>query len=301
MVAEALAPVAVIARVLRVSRQSLYTRPKIPRDRDGRVVELRAAPPALPGGWETMVLSPATTDWETALHVLARRHPAAGYRKLCSRLRRAGWPLNRKRIARKLRQWGLQKKHRPRHPKAQGRPFDITAPNVLWQTDLTSVWCGEDGWGYFTAVIDCYDRSILGWCFTRRCRAPDVIEAVNMAWATTWPAGIDPDDVTVTLRHDNGTQFTADRYRTDAQTLGITLSRTAYRHPDGNAFIERLYRTLTEECVWPNDFQSFEEAHAAIAAWVIDYNHHRPHNSLGRDTVPAEARHAALQQHNPAA
>lgn len=301
MVAEALAPVAVIARVLRVSRQSLYTRPKIPRDRDGRVVELRSTPPPLPDGWETIVLSPATVDWETALHVLARRHPAAGYRKLCSRLRRAGWPLNRKRIARKLRQWGLQKKHRPKHPKAQGRPFDIAASNVLWQTDLTSVWCGEDGWGYFTAVIDCYDRSILGWCFTRRCRAPDVIEAVNMAWATTWPHGIDPDDVGVVLRHDNGTQFTADRYRSDARALGITLSRTAYRHPDGNAFIERLYRTLKEECVWPNDFQSFEEAHAAIAAWVIDYNHHRPHDSLGRDTVPAEARAPALHPHNPAA
>ena len=78
---------------------------------------------------------------------------------------------------------------------------------MLWQTDLTSVWCGEDGWGYFTAVIDCYDRSILGWCFTRRCRAVDVIEAVNMAWATTWPHGIDPDDVGVVLRHDNGTHF----------------------------------------------------------------------------------------------
>ena len=301
MVAEALAPVAVIARVLRVSRQALYTRPKVPRDRDGRVVELRATPPPLPDGWETMVLSPAVIDWETALHVLARRHPAAGYRKLCSRLRRAGWPLNRKRIARRLRQWGLQKKHRPKHPKAQGRPFDITAPNVLWQTDLTSVWCGEDGWAYYTAVIDCFDRSILGWTFTRRCRALDVIEAVNMAWSTTWPAGIDPDDVTVTLRHDNGTQFTAERYRTDARALGITLSRTAYRHPDGNAFIERLYRTLKEECVWPNDFASFNEAHAAIAAWVIDYNHHRPHDSLGRDTVPAEARQTALHQHNPAA
>jgi putative transposase len=301
MVAEALAPVAVIARVLRVSRQSLYTRPKVPRDRDGKVVELRATPPPLPEVWETMVLSPATIDWETALHVLARRHPAAGYRKLCSRLRRAGWRLNRKRIARKLRQWGLQKKHRPKHRKAQGRPFDIETSNVLWQTDLTSVWCGEDGWAYFTAVIDCYDRSILGWCFTRRCRAPDVIEAVNMAWATTWPHGIDPDDVTVVLRHDNGTQFTAERFRDDARALGITLSRTAYRHPDGNAFIERLYRTLKEECVWPNDFATFEEAHAAIAAWVIDYNHHRPHDSLGRDTVPAEARQAALHQHNPAA
>jgi len=238
---------------------------------------------------------------EVGLHVLARRHPAAGYRKLCSRLRRAGWPVNRKRIARLLRRWGLQKTRRVKHPKAQGRPFNITAPNELWQTDLTSVWCGEDGWAYFTAVIDCYDRSILGWTFTRRCRALDVIGAVNAAWATAWPWGIDPADVTVVLRHDNGTQFTAKRYRDNAAALGITLSRTAYRHPDGNAFIERLYRTLKDKCVWPNDFASFDEALSAIEAWVIDYNNHRPHDSLGRDTVPAEARARALTQHNQAA
>lgn len=72
--------------------------------------------------------------------------------------------------------------------------------------------------------------------------------------------------------------------------LGIKLSRTAYRHPDGNAFIERLYRTYKEECVWPNEFNSYDEALAAATAWVIDYNEHRSHDSLGRDTVPAEYR-----------
>jgi putative transposase len=79
------------------------------------------------------------------------------------------------------------------------------------------------------------------------------------------------------------------------------VSRTAYRHPDGNAFIERLYRTLKEECVWPNDFTDCGEALAAITAWVIDYNHHLPHDSLGKDTVPAEFRARALTTLNSAA
>ena len=96
---------------------------------------------------------------------------------------------------------------------------------------------------------------------------------------------------TVVCRHDNGTQFTATHYRDVAHQLGITLSRTRYRHPDGNAFVERLYRSLKEEAVWPEDFRDFEEAHAALSAWVHDYNHERPHQAL-RYRTPAEARSA---------
>jgi len=41
--------------------------------------------------------------------------------------------------------------------------------------------------------------------------------------------------------------------------LDLTLSRTAYQHPDGNAFIERMFRTLKEEAIWTNEFDSPEE------------------------------------------
>lgn len=152
--------------------------------------------------------------------------------------------------------------------------------------------CGEDGWAYFTAVIDCQDRSILGWCFPPRCRALNVEQAMTTAVHTAFSYAfsyaehlVDLDDgepvVRVVMRHDNGTQFTAHRYRDTARTLGVKLSRSAYRHPDGNAIIGRLYRTLKEERVWPNDFTSFDEALAATTAWVIDYNTERPHDSLG--------------------
>jgi putative transposase len=120
--------------------------------------------------------------------------------------------------------------------------------------------------------------------------------------SSTEPAAdpFDGERPAVVLRHDNGTQFTSIHYRDVATALGLKLSRTAYRHPDGNAFIERLYRTLKEECVWPNDFQSFEEALAAITAWAIDYNTERPHDSLGQRT-PEEARIGAFSPLNSAA
>jgi putative transposase len=208
--------------------------------------------------------------------------------------------VNKKRVARLLRVWGLLSARPKAHPKAQGRPFDIAASNELWQTDLTSIWCGEDGWGYFCAVIDCFDRSILGWSFTLRCRAPDLSAAMVKAWENAYPHGPDHDDVAVVLRHDNGTQFTSNHYRGVADDLGITLSRTAYRHPDGNAFIERVFRTLKEEATWPNEFTCFEEALGAIKAWVLDYNTERPHDSLHNRT-PAEAPAEALTNHKTAA
>jgi putative transposase len=260
--------------------------------------------PPLPLDWQTCALGPEHLDVETALHVLARRHVAAGYRKVCARARRAGYVINKKKVARLLRVWGFTRARRRPHPKAQGRPFDITKPNELWQTDLTAVWCGEDGWAYFTAVLDCYCRSILGWTFTRRCRTLDVIVALETAVGVAFPyvEHLDVDEAVtrVVLRHDNGTQFTAGRYLDTARALGVKTSRTAYRHPDGNAFVERVYRTYKEECVWPNEFESFEEALAATAVWVDDYNLERPHQSL-HDRTPAEARAEAITPHNRAA
>ena len=84
-----------------------------------------------------------------------------------------------------------------------------------------------------------------------------------------------------------------------AKNLDITLSRTAYRHPDGNAFIERMFRTLKEGAVWPNEFDNYDQALEAILAWMIDYNTERPHASLGERT-PAQAR-AEAAQHKTAA
>ena len=294
-------PVATAARVLGVSRQAVYGRLAPASEAQAEPVEpvLRLVPPVLPEDWKTMVLAPDACDVQTAIHVLALRHPAAGYRKITARARRLGYVLNRKKTARLLKAWGFLRARKKPHPKAQGKPFDITASNQLWQTDMTSIWCGEDGWGYFTAVIDCYDRVLLGWSFTLRCRSADISPSLEMAWSTAFPYGRDDDEPKVTCRHDNGTQFTSTHYRGVAKDLDIVLSRTAYRHPDGNAFIERMFRTLKEEADWPNEFDTYEQALEAILAWMVDYNTERPHASLGERT-PAQAR-AEAAQHKTAA
>jgi len=107
-----------------------------------------------------------------------------------------------------MRLWGYSLTRPRPHPKAQGRPFDIAKPNQLWQTDMTAVWCGEDGWAYLTLVVDCFCPSILGWSFTLRCRARDFSPALEIAWSTAWPFGPQPAQLAdVFVRHDIQTEW----------------------------------------------------------------------------------------------
>lgn len=63
--------------------------------------------------------------------------------------------------------------------------------------------------------------------------------------------------------------------------MGITHSRTGYNNPEGNAIVERFYRTLKEEGVWLKEYQDIREAAEAICRFINFYNNERIHSSLG--------------------
>ena len=55
-----------------------------------------------------------------------------------------------------------------------------------------------------------------------------------------------------------------------------------------NVFIERLWRSLKQECVYLNALDSMRDAAGQIGWWIAYYNRERPHSSLGGRT-PFEA------------
>jgi putative transposase len=57
--------------------------------------------------------------------------------------------------------------------------------------------------------------------------------------------------------------------------------------PEQNGLAERFIRSLKEECVWQNNFESIEQARARIAKWIEWYNSGRPHQSLNYKTPDA--------------
>ena len=88
----------------------------------------------------------------------------------------------------------------------------------------TSLWVAEHGCCYLNAIIDCCTREIVAWQLSLRCRADEAIAVVERALALH---GIEPGELT--LGSDNGSAFTARRFKARLVELGITHRRGGYR------------------------------------------------------------------------
>lgn len=89
-----------------------------------------------------------------------------------------------------------------------------------------------------------------------------------------------PRSITV----DHGTEFQSRALEDWAYRRGVQLDFIRPGKPVENAFIESFNGRLRDECLNMHQFASLAEAQAIIEAWRMDYNHHRPHSSLGHLT-----------------
>jgi len=225
---------------------------------------------------------PSNDEPLNAILELARQYPTYGYRRITAMLRRQGLAVNHKRVLRIMSENNLLVVKRPKRAlrtKTHGR---ITAerPGALWGGDLTKILTAQ-GWAYLVVYMDCYTREIVSWCLSERCRTQETLTGLYEAVAARKPEGL-------TILTDNGPQFTSRLYEGELSSLGITHRRTAYNHPEANGMVERFFRSLKEEEVWQNEYESLAEARGRIGAWIMFYNKERPHMALGYRT-PKEA------------
>jgi putative transposase len=182
-----------------------------------------------------------------------------------------------------MRERKLIQRRRPLERRKRPGFFRVERPRQLWQLDMTSVWVAEHGWCYLNAIIDCCTREIVAWQLSLRCRADEAIAVVERAVAVH---GIEPGELT--LGSDNGSAFTARRFKTRLAELGIRHRRGGYRDPESQAFIESWFGKLKEREVWLNEYETLDDARQGIGGYVDRY-HHRPHSSLNYRT-PLEVR-----------
>ncbi|MDQ3231434.1 MAG: IS3 family transposase [Pseudobdellovibrionaceae bacterium] len=208
--------------------------------------------------------------------------PAYGVRRIHAVVRNwDGLKVNRKKVHRIVKLNGWQKTEKPRgmRPRVQGRRHLAFRSDQLWAIDTTSIFCGKEGWCYLTAVIDCFDREIVGWRLSSSGKAKvaaaaleDSLRARGLIWN---------HKVQLTLRSDNGLVFGARDFVAVAQRHGIEQQYITPYSPEQNGMIERFFRSLKEECIWLNRFKSKDTAFQAIADWMDFYNGMRMHSALG--------------------
>lgn len=80
---------------------------------------------------------------------------------------------------------------------------------------------------------------------------------------------------------DNGPEFTGMALNQWARQAGIGIHYIQPGKPTQNAFIESFNRSMRDECLNEEIFDSLSHANACIQTWRNHYNHNRPHSSLG--------------------
>ena len=80
---------------------------------------------------------------------------------------------------------------------------------------------------------------------------------------------------------DNGSAYISHLWRDSCADLAITHKRTRPRRPQTNGKIERLHRTLADGWAYKKLYTSESARRSALAGWLHQYNHHRPHSALG--------------------
>ena len=169
----------------------------------------------------------------------------------------------------------MVKRPKGMRPRVEGWNSKTTKPDVRWAVDMSHFMTRKDGWCHITAVIDCCDRSIVGWRVSKSGKASVAAAALEDAIIKRRPK---PG---LKLRSDNGLIFSAESFHKVARGAQIKQGYITPYTPQQNGLIERWFRTLKSECIWLKQYDTVEEARYAIAAFIQEYHKERPHRSLG--------------------
>jgi putative transposase len=224
------------------------------------------------------------------------KYPFYGSRRMKEWLvKEKRYKVNRKHIRRLMRQMGLEglaPKPNTSKPKKEHKKYPyllknlkIDRANQVWATDLTYIPMRR-GFVYLVAIIDWYSRYVLSWRISNTMESDFCVDALNDALRLHGKPEI--------FNSDQGSQFTSDDFIDPLKENNIQISMDGKGRWVDNVFVERLWRSLKWEEVYPKCYDTVLEAKAGISTWLNFFNHERLHQSLNYKT-PAEIYQNSLQ------
>ena len=249
---------------------------------------------------KTGLRSARVVEDERLLAVIKRTHTANyeayGSRRMWKALRRQGETAPRCQIERLMAAnaiVGAKRRGRPWRTTVAGsvavvspdlleRDFSAQRPDEKWCADFTYIRCWE-GVVFFSFVIDCYSRMVVGWQFAAHMRTELVGDALDMAVGQRRP---DPDRLLI-HHSDRGSQYTSSQFNDALDDHGVAGSLGSTGDAYDNALAESFVDSFKTELIADRPWRTRSQLELAIVEWVGWFNYQRLHSSLD-DVPPAE-------------
>jgi len=218
---------------------------------------------------------------------LASQYGRYGYRRITALLRQEGWKVNHKRVERIWRQEGLkvpQKQPKRRRLWLNDGSCVRLRPEYkdhVWSYDFVTARTGDGRPFRILTILDEYTRECLAILVERRISSQDVIDKLFDLFVFR--------DIPEHIRSDNGPEFTAKVIRGWLSRLGVKTLFIEPGSPWENGYIESFNGKLRDELIDREIFTTLLEAKVLIESWRKEYNHVRPHSSLGYRPPAPEA------------
>lgn len=216
-----------------------------------------------------------------------------GSPRVLGQLRLDGRSVGRRRVARLMREAGLQGRSARlyRHSKVLQRAFYAAVPYLpesattqrqdqVWVGDVTYLKVAGQ-WRYMAAVMDKHTRRIVGWSLGARRDAALTREAlVQSAWSRCVSPG-------VVFHSDRGIEFANFEFRKQLSDLGMVQSMNRPGRMNDNAHMESFFHSMKCEELYGKKFDTEQQLRATLSSYIRFYNDRRLHSSL-RYLPPAD-------------
>ena len=241
---------------------------------------------------KTQRRTPGKTDEEERIRIriieLATQYGRYGYRRITAILRQEGWQVNHKRVERVWRMEGLKvPKKQPKRRRlwlGDGSCVRLRPQHKdhVWSYDFVMAWTANGKAFRILVIIDEYIRECLAMRVSRCITSGDVIEQLYELFLLR--------GIPEYIRSDNGPEFTAKAVRKWLSRVGVKTLFIEPGSPWENGYVESFNSKLRDELLNGEVFTTLTEARILIEQWRREYNHIRPHSSLGYRPPAPEAR-----------
>jgi len=222
------------------------------------------------------------------IDMIYTKYPYYGTRRVCKLLERLGFKAGRKFVKRAFEFMGIKalypkvktsisSKEHKKYPyllcslKNNKGQVIVEEGNKVWSGDITYIKL-EKGYAYLSVIIDWWSKKILSWKLSNSMDSKLTTEVLDEALCKYPKPEI--------FNSDQGCQYTSQEHVQKLIENNISISMDGKGRSIDNIAVERFFRTLKYENVYPSSYKDISEARKGIEEYINIYNTQRLHSSL---------------------